>query len=263
MELGIEGKKALVTGASAGLGFAVAMALAQEKAVVAINSRSAENLKKAADKIKAGTGLAPAAIEGDLSVPGAAEKIAREAVARIGDIDILVSNAGGPPAGLFTQLSEQAWKDSTLLTLHSAINLTREVIPAMIKKKWGRIIFMTSIAVKQPIENLIISNTLRAGLTGFAKSISNELGASGITVNTVCPGYTDTDRLKQLANVKAEATGHKIEDIYAEWTSQIPVGRVGRPEEPAALIAFLASEKAAYLTGASIPVDGGHYKGLL
>jgi 3-oxoacyl-[acyl-carrier protein] reductase len=263
MDLGIKGKKALVTGASAGLGFAAAKVLAQEGVTVAINSRSMENLERAAEKITEATGVAPATIEGDLSKPGVPEKIADEAASGIGGIDILVSNAGGPPAGIFTQLSKNAWEESTELTLLSAINLTRAVIPGMIEKKWGRVVYITSIAVKQPVDNLIISNTLRAGLTGFAKSIANELGASGITINTVCPGYTDTERLKSLAAFKAEAAGVKVEDIYAEWIAQIPVGRVGRPEELAALIAFLASERAAYITGTAIPVDGGHYKGLL
>ena len=133
----------------------------------------------------------------------------------------------------------------------------------MINAKWGRIIFITSVAVKQPIDNLIISNTLRAGVTGFAKSISNELAASGITVNTVCPGYTDTERLKVLAGNIASSSGKSIEEAYLGWTGSIPVGRVGKPEELAALIAFLASEKASFISGTAIPVDGGYYKGLL
>jgi 3-oxoacyl-[acyl-carrier protein] reductase len=149
------------------------------------------------------------------------------------------------------------------LTLFSAINLTRATVPGMIKQRWGRIIFITSVAVKQPIDNLIISNTLRAGVTGLAKSLSNELASAGITVNNVCPGYTDTERLKSLAADESLSTGKPMQEIYAKWTERIPIGRVGHPEELAALITFLASEKASFITGVSIPVDGGYYKGLL
>ena len=263
MNLGLDGKVALVTGASAGLGLAAATALSQEGASVAINSRSLDNLMRAAEKIKAESGKEPLVIPGDLGSENVAEEIVDKAVSKLGAIDILVSNAGGPPAGTFLTLSKESWKKSADLTLHSAINLTRAVVPGMISRKWGRIIYITSVSVKQPIDGLIISNALRAGLTGFAKSISNELASSGITVNTVCPGYTNTDRLKQLAKNEVDATGKSTEEVYRKWTGMIPAGRVGRPEELAYLIAFLSSEKAAFITGTSIPVDGGFVKGLL
>ncbi len=263
MDLELKGKVALVTGASAGLGYAVALSLAKEGAKVALNSRSMANLKTAAQKIHDDSGCQPMVVEGDLAVEGMAEKVVKEVASKLGKIDILVVNAGGPPPGPFLSFSPEMWKKSADLTLFSAISLSRAVIPDMVKSIWGRIIFITSIAVKQPLDNLIISNALRAGVTGFAKSISNEFAASGITVNTVCPGYTDTERLKNLAQNLASSTGQSIDAIYKSWAEKTPVGRVGKPDELAALVTFLASAKAAFITGASIPVDGGLYKGLL
>ncbi len=263
MDLGLRDKAALVTGASAGLGYATALALAQEGARVAINSRSRENLESAAQKIAKETGNRPLIVAGDLSIEGTAEKVVEEVRRQLGRVDILIVNAGGPPPGQFMQHDKEVWKKSADLTLFSAINLARAVIPGMMESQWGRIIFITSVAVRQPLENLVISNALRAGVTGFAKSISNELGGYGITVNTVCPGYTDTERLKSLAANLAKLQGVTVEAIYRKWTDNIPVGRVGKPEELASLIAFLASEKASYITGTAIPVDGGLYKGLL
>jgi len=263
MDLGIKDKVALVTGASTGLGFAAALALANEGANLVINSRSRANLDIAADKIEKETGCQPMIIDGDLTKEGVAESVIQKTIENLGTMDILVSNAGGPSAGEFMQLGKEAWDDCIALTLLPALNLARAAIPEMTKKHWGRIIFITSISVKQPIDNLIISNTLRAGVTGFAKSISNELAGKGITVNTVCPGFTDTERLGELAQVKSKASGKSIKEIYADWVESIPAGRVGRPEELAALIAFLASEKAAYITGTTTAVDGGYAKGLL
>jgi 3-oxoacyl-[acyl-carrier protein] reductase len=263
MDLGIKNKVALVTGASAGLGLAAAVSLAKEGVRVAINSRSLDNLKSAAETIEKETGINPILVEGDLSIDSIPEKIVAKVISKMGSIDILVNNAGGPPPGLFQQHTLETWKKSADLTLFSAIEVTRAVVPYMMKAKWGRIIFITSVAVKQPIDNLIISNCLRAGVTGFAKSISSEFAGHGITVNTVCPGYTDTERLKSLGENLANAQGCDIKDIYKKWTSNIPMGRVGRPEELASLITFMASERASYITGASIPVDGGYYKGLL
>jgi 3-oxoacyl-[acyl-carrier protein] reductase len=263
MDLGLVGRAALVTGGSSGLGKAAAMALAREGAKVAINSRSRVNLEVAATDIQKATGHTPVVIEGDLSVDGIPEKVVVQAAGKMGKINILIVNAGGPPPGPFLNHSNEVWHRSADLTLFSAIALSRAVIPDMIMAGWGRIIFITSVAVKQPIDNLIISNALRAGVTGFAKSISNELAKFGITVNTVCPGYTDTERLKSLAQSESAATGKSIDDVYKKWFDLIPAGRVGRPEELADMIAFLVSERAAFITGTSIPVDGGLYKGLL
>jgi len=263
MDLGIKDRVALVTGASAGLGFATAHTLAGEGARVVINSRSEENLKKAAEKINKDTGYTPPYFAGDLADDGFAEKMVSDITGRIGTIDILVSNAGGPPPGEFMKHDKDTWKKSADLTLHSAINLTRAVLPDMKKNKWGRIIYITSIAVKQPVDGLIISNALRAGLTGFAKTISNEFAKFGITINTVCPGYTRTERLTNLAQNISQTSGISIDDVYKNWTDSIPAGRLGEPDELGGLITFLASEKAAYISGSAILVDGGAYKGLL
>lgn len=263
MELGLKGRVALVTGASSGLGFAAAETLAAEGARVVINSRSRENLEKAADRIKKQTGTRPQLVVGDLSASGECERVVEEAKAFYKSLDILVANAGGPPSGNFMNLPKESWTDSARLTLFSAIDMARQVIPGMMQNGWGRIIFITSLSVRQPAPGLIISNTLRAGVTGFAKSISNELAAHGITVNTVCPGYTKTERLTYLAEKLAKDKGVKPQDIFQGWIDGIPAGRLAEPSELAALICFLASDKAAYITGTSIPVDGGYIKGLL
>ncbi len=263
MDLGIKGKVALVTGASAGLGFAAATQLAKENVRVAINSRSEDNLKDAAQRVFKETGNKPAIFAGDISIEGVAEDIVEKVSQELGSIDILVANAGGPPSGLFESHSKETWRKSVDLTLFSSINLSRVVIPNMVKKKWGRIIFITSLSVKQPSDVFIISSTLRTGLTGFAKTISNEYAQYGITINTVCPGFTKTEMMQKAAVAESEITSRTVEDIYNEWQTSIPAGRLGNPEELAALIAFLASKKAAYITGSSILVDGGLYKGLL
>lgn len=263
MDLGIKEKVALITGASAGLGFAAAVNLAKENVKLAINSRSEANLENAARRIFEETGNKPAVVAGDISIDGVAEDLVKKVLEEYGSVDILIGNAGGPPAGPFESHSKETWRKSADLTLFSSINLSRAVIPGMVKKKWGRIIFITSIAVKQPIDGLIISNTLRAGLTGYAKSISNEYAQYGLTINTVCPGYTRTERLQELAEAKSEMLGKPIDEIYADWVNVTPAGRIGNPDELAALITFLVSDKAAFITGESISVDGGAYKGLL
>jgi len=263
MDLGLQGKTALVTGASSGLGYATALALAREGATLAINSRSQENLSAAAQKIEADTGHRPVTVVGDLGVCGTAGVVAKAVADRLGRVDILVSNAGGPPAGPFMQHDQDTWRQAAELTLHAAIDLARAVLPTMQANKWGRIVFITSMAVKQPADNLIISNTLRAGLTGFAKTISNEFAGDGITVNTVCPGYTNTERLGYLARNLSEQSGRSVDDIFQGWKDSIPCRRLGEPGELGDLICFLASERAAYITGAAVPIDGGHIKGLL
>ncbi|MFH2037552.1 MAG: SDR family oxidoreductase [Candidatus Zixiibacteriota bacterium] len=263
MNLGLKNKVALITGASAGLGFSAALELAREGAQIAINSRSEENLKMAGEKIFKETGLRPIELVGNITDNNVPESVIEKTISKYGRLDILVSNAGGPPAGFFTDHNKETWKKAADLTLFSAINLARAAVREMSKNKWGRIIFITSIAVKQPIDNLIISNTLRAGLTGFAKSISNEFGKDGITINTVLPGFTDTERLRNLAEFKAGESGLTIDQIYENWSADTAVKRIGQPDELAALISFLASERAGFITGTSIPVDGGHYKGLL
>lgn len=259
MELGLKGKKALVTGSSAGLGAAAAFALAQEGALVTINGRNLERLEKAGSDIQAVTGVKPQLVVGDVSKPENVERIVEEA----GIVDILISNAGGPPPGDLVDHPKERWLEAADLVLHSAINLTRAVIKGMKERRWGRLIYITSVGVLQPIDNLILSNTFRAGVTAFCKTISNNYARFGITANCVCPGYTATERLSELAQKMAKASGKTADEVMSGFAASNPAGRVGKPEEPAALIAFLASEKAAYITGTSIPVDGGLVKALI
>jgi len=263
VDLGLKGRTALVCGASAGLGRAIAEALTAEGARVAINSRSRDRLEAAADAIEASAGTRPFVAEGDLGDGETVRRVVAAAREALGPLDILVTNAGGPPAGLFEEHPHERWQQYIAQTLESVIHLVRETLPDMKARRWGRIVNVTSITVKQPVAGLIISNALRAGVTGFAKTISNEAAPFGVTVNNVLPGYTRTERIVGLADAAAERTGGTREDAYAAWIEQVPAGRMGEPEELAALTAFLCSEKAAYVTGQSIAVDGGWIKGLL
>jgi 3-oxoacyl-[acyl-carrier protein] reductase len=263
MDLGLQGKAALVCGASQGLGRAIAEALAAEGASVVINSRSPEKLGDVAAEITASTGVRAAVAAGDLTDPEAVADVVARAQAAFGKIDILVSNTGGPPSGPFEDHSAEVWRQAIAQNLESVINLVRAVLPGMKERKWGRIVNVTSISVKQPVGGLILSNAIRAGVTGFAKTIANEAGPFGVTVNNVLPGFTRKERLVPLAGASAERTGASVEDIYEGWERDVPAGRLGEPEELAALTAFLCSEKAAYITGQSVAVDGGWIKGLL
>lgn len=259
MDLGLKGKRALVTGASSGLGAAAATALAMEGVELVINSRNESRLEAAAREIFEKSGLRPKICAADISRATDIQRLDSE----VGPVDILISNTGGPPPGQFTTLPGEHWQEAADLLLVSAINLTRMVIDGMIRRKWGRLIYITSIGVLQPIDDLILSNTYRAGVVGLCKTISNNYAKHGITANCVCPGYTATERLARLAASRAEETGTSAEKIVEAFASLVPAGRIGKPEELAALITFLASDKAAYITGTSIPVDGGAVKALI
>lgn len=263
MELGLKGKVALVGGSSRGLGRAVAGELAAEGCSVVLCSRDAGAVQRAAEEIAAQTGVDTLAVATDLSEEAGVEHVISAALARFNGVDVLVTNTGGPPAGSFASHSPEVWRSAVSQNLESVLNLTRAVLPGMKERRWGRIINITSIAVKQPVDGLILSNSVRAAVTGFARTLANEVAPHGITVNNVLPGYTRTERLVQLAEHNAQARGVGVPEAYAQWEREIPMQRLGEPDELAALVAFLASNRAAYITGASIAVDGGWIRSLL
>ena len=263
MDLGLKDKVALVVASSRGLGRAVAEELAAEGASLVLCARDAETLAETAAQIADSSGAHVLAVPADVTVAGDIKRVVDSAIERFGRIDILVTNAGGPPAGTFEQLTREQWEEATRLTLFSAIEWAREVLPGMKERRWGRILNITSIAVKQPVENLMLSNSLRAGLTGFARTLANEVAAQGITVNNILPGYTRTERLEELAQMMAQKQGISAKEFSAKWEQEIPMGRLGEPREFAGVAAFLVSERASYITGTSIQVDGGWIKSLL
>lgn len=263
MDLGIRGKVALVAGGSQGLGKAVATEMCREGAKVAICALDDPELPRAVEEIRSATGGVVIGIPADVSKAEEARNFVKKGIEHYGTIDILVNNAGGPPSRTFLEIDDELWLSGVRLNLMSTIIMTREAVPVMMKKKWGRIINMTSISVKQPIDGLILSNTVRAGVVGLAKTLSNELAPYNITVNNVCPGYTMTERVRTLSVATAQKEGTTPEAVVKRWESSIPMGRLGTPEEFAALVAFLASDKAGYITGAAIQIDGGWYKGIM
>jgi len=262
MDLGLKGKVALVAAASRGLGRAVAEELAAEGASLVLCARGAEALHETRDQIAVATGAPVVAVRADVTISSDMARVVATGQAQFGRIDILVTNAGGPPAGRIESLSHEEWEAATRLTLFSVIELTRHVLPGMKERQWGRILNITSISVKQPIENLVLSNSLRAGVTGFARTLANEVAGDGITVNNILPGYTRTERVQQLAGMMAEKEGITAADFAARWEREIPMKRLGEPREFAALAAFLVSERASYITGTSIQVDGGWIRSL-
>jgi len=263
MDLGLKGKVALVAAASRGLGRAVAEELAAEGAALVVCSRNAETINRTASEIAQATGAEVLALAADVSQPVEVARLVQSAVERFSRIDILVTNAGGPPAGPFESFSREQWQSATQLTLFSTIELARNVLPGMKERGWGRILNITSIAVKQPVENLILSNSLRAAVTGFARTLANEVATFGITVNNIMPGYTRTERVEELSRMMAEKEGISPADFVARWEKEIPMRRLGEPREFAALAAFLVSEHASYITGTSIQVDGGWIRALM
>jgi len=262
MDLGIKGKAALVTASSQGLGRAVAAALCREGAKVMICARDKARLFKARDSIAAETGGEVRAITADVTNGDSIRELVRFTLDEFGSVDILVCNAGGPPSGPYEDFVPEDYQKALELNLLSTVRLCYEAIPLMKKRRWGRIITLTSVSAKQPIDNLILSNTARAGVLGLTKSLSNQLGACGITVNSICPGYTQTERVEGLARAFAEKGRGSLQDFYRQLENTIPMRRLAKPEEVAAAAAFLASEAAAYITGVVLQVDGGYIKSL-
>jgi 3-oxoacyl-[acyl-carrier protein] reductase len=263
VDLGIRGKVALVAASSKGLGRAVAEELAAEGAHLVMCARGKETLDKTAESIRQTTGVKVVAVVADVSNPADAARIAKAAFDELGRVDILVTNSGGPPSGPFENLTPERWDTATRLLLKSAVELTRAVLPGMKERRWGRILNVTSIAAKQPIEGLMLSNSLRAAVIGFARTLANEVAPFNVTVNNLLPGYTRTDRVQELARAAGSKAGGSNTDIISKWEKEIPMGRLGEPREFAALAAFLASERASYITGSSIAVDGGWIRSLL
>ena len=262
MDLGLQGKIALVSASSKGLGRAVAEELAVEGANLVMCARGKETLDKTAESIRKATGVKVITVAADVSVSADAGRVSRAALDEFGRVDILVTNSGGPPSGPFESFTAESWDAATRLLLTSAVELTRAVLPGMKERKWGRILNVTSIAAKQPIQGLMLSNSLRAAVIGFARTLANEVAPFGITVNNLLPGFTRTDRVEELARASVKS-GDSHQNIVAQWEREIPMGRLGEPREFAALATFLASERASYITGSSIAVDGGWIRSLL
>lgn len=263
MDLGLKDRVAIVAASSRGLGKACARELAREGTKTVICSRDVEVLAATAEELRALTGAEVLPIRADLTHDAEIRHLADETLRHFGRIDILVTNNGGPPGGYFEDFDDDIWLEAHQLTLMSAVRLVRAVLPAMRVQRWGRIINITSVSVKQPLDNLLLSNVYRPGVIGLAKTLSAQLALDGITVNNVAPGYTRTDRVLELAQERAADEGKTMEQVQAETTAGYPMQRMGEPEELAALVAFLASERAGYITGTTIQVDGGYSKGLL
>ena len=263
MDLGLRGKVALVSASSRGLGRAIAKELAAEGATLVLCARGEDALRETAESIRKSSGVTVVDVAADVSDPEGLGRVARTALEKFGRVDVLVTNSGGPPSAPFESLTPEMWEAAVRLLLTSAVGLARAVLPGMKERRWGRILNVTSIAVKQPIDGLMLSNSLRAAVTGFARTLANEVAPFNVTVNNLMPGYTRTDRVAQLARATGERSGKTAKDAFAKWESEIPMGRLGEPREFAALAAFLASERASYITGSSIAVDGGWIRSLL
>lgn len=262
MDTGLKDKTVLITASSMGIGKAVAEVFAEEGCRVAISSRSKENLLSTANEIKEKYSIEPFWSVCDLNKQKDIENTFTAVAEQYGSIDILVNNCGGPVPGLFLELDEGDWNLAYEQVLLSAVRFSKLVLPGMMAKSWGRIINLTSISVKQPVDNLVLSNSLRAGVTGFTKTLSNEVAKFNITVNNVAPGMTLTGRLYELAVVEAKEKGKSHEEILVEMAKRIPMNRLARPEEIASVVLFLASKQASYITGVTINVDGGFVKSL-
>lgn len=263
MELELKNRVALVAASSKGLGKAVAWALAKEGAKLVICSRNKEVLEKTADDIFLSTGVSVFPLSVDLSQADQIGWLMEETMDLFGRVDILVTNAGGPPPGSFMDLTEEDWMRAIQLTLMSAVRLIRACVPSMTENSGGRIINLASVSAKQPIDDLFLSNVLRPAVIGLTKSLSNELAPHNILVNAVCPGYMMTGRVKQLLEDKAKKTKKDYGEVFASLTSEIPLAKTGDPQNLADLVTFLASERSDYITGSTITIDGGYYKGIM
>ena len=262
MDLGIKGRVALVAASSQGIGLATGEAFAAEGCRVAMCARNDRTLQAAAEKIRRQHSAEVYAEAFDVTDLAAVSRFVTAVATKFGSVDICVTNAGGPPAKGFLAASLEDWKKAIEANFLSNVYFAHEVIPHMQRKKWGRIITITSITTKQPVTDLVLSNAVRAAVVGLVKSLANEFGRDGILVNNVGPGFTATDRLKELAKARAAMTGKPEQEFLDAWAADAPVKRLGDPREVAETIVWLASERASYITGQTVLVDGGMYKGL-
>ncbi|MEW5853135.1 MAG: SDR family oxidoreductase [Myxococcota bacterium] len=261
MQTGLKERVAVVAASSQGIGLAVAHALAAEGARVAMFARRPDVLSRAADEVRAAHNVPVLSRPLDATDPAGVEDFINQVTSEWGRLDICVANAGGPPAKPFVETTTHEWRSAVETNFLSVVHLFRAAIPHLQQRKWGRLITITSSTVKQPLQDLVLSNAVRAGVVGLVKSLANELGRDGILVNNVAPGYTATDRLHELAARRA-GPGGKAQDVFERWAADVPVGRVANPAEIADAVVWLASERASYVTGQTLLVDGGKYPGL-
>jgi 3-oxoacyl-[acyl-carrier protein] reductase len=262
MDLHLKDKIALVIGASRGLGYATAHLLAQEGARVAINSRDPENLNNAANQIIKDTNAQVLALPGDISIPTFPAQLIQQLALTWGGLDILVANAGGPPPGSFESLDDAVWGKAVELSFLSQVRLIRAALPYLKKSSAASVLTVTSISVKQPIPNLVLSNSIRAATVGLTKSLALELGDQGIRFNSILPSWTETERVQQLLGIRAQTNATTVEEEMLKQAKDSPLGRLGKPEEFANAAVFLVSPAASYITGMMLNFDGGTYKGI-
>jgi len=257
MQTGLEGKVVLVTGGSDGIGLAIASAYAEEGAKVAICGRDIKRLENAKQQIEKNRSTSVLALQADLTVPADIERLCKDVLGHHRKVDVLINNAGGPPPGTFEGVDDAQWLAAFQLTHLSTVRVTRLLLPHFRAQKWGRIINISSYSVKQPIDNLMLSNSIRLAVLGWSKSLAREVASDNILVNTICPGWTHTARVSKLLEGRGSAENRKAEAIEREITQSIPLGRMARPQEIAGLAVFLGSDAASYITGTAIQVDGG------
>jgi 3-oxoacyl-[acyl-carrier protein] reductase len=263
MELRLAGKAALVTASSQGIGKACALELARAGADVVICARGQEKLEATRDEIAGATGQKVVAVRADLNSKDDIATLIAAAARQLGKIDVLVTNAGGPPSGPFMDFDDGPWERAFTLNLMSVVRLNRGVVPFMRKAGGGSIVNLTSVSVKEPLNGLVLSNAVRAAVVGLSKTLANELGPEGIRVNVVCPGFTATDRMTELIGARAEREGRSFDEVAAGYYASVPLGRFAEPADIARMVTFLASDAAKFVTGVTVQVDGGFVKGLL
>lgn len=263
MTLPLAGRVALVTGGSSGLGFAAARSLARQGARIALSSRGGEKLEAAAERLRSEEGVEVRTFSADVREAASLADLVRGTVSALGPVDVLIANGGGPLSKPAADLEDADWEVAIPLALLFVPRLCRLVLPGMRQRRWGRIVAINSVSTRQPIPNLALSNALRPAVVGYLKTLSQEVAAEGVTVNAVLPGYTRTERQEELAKAASARTGKPQEEIVAGWIGNTPIGRMAEPEEIGAVVGFLCSPAASFVTGQAIAVDGGYVKGLM